>query len=357
MSFLLTIWRCNAVFNFVIVYLSDEQLIPVSQSNLSHTTSSKESTDSKSDDSAKQKHSNSQIITSNQKERRETSKSIGQMVGRCAIALLFIGKMLTSLKKRRAKMSTLSARVKVPDDILNDIWSENREFILEKYVFDTNYFNFIWNLINLYGPKMSGPKKTEVNILGEEARENETKKQKIEHEKERVKLVKREEKETDKDKDKDKEKKKEKKKKERQKEENQKENNKNNKGTTTTTKENDKSDATSKEPKTNLNKEKLSEMAKNSIKEPENGKVVAQNYSKESIEPKHIKKLPSFEHSSESSEESSDNEEKLEEYFRNIEVFEKKGNSSLYHILSRSYSFINKPTKQTIGSMGYRIRS
>lgn len=42
------------------------------------------------------------------------------------------------------------AQVPIPEDIMKKIWKENREFIVEKHVFDKNFFNFIWRLINLY---------------------------------------------------------------------------------------------------------------------------------------------------------------------------------------------------------------
>jgi hypothetical protein len=99
---------------------------------------------------------------------------------------------------------------------------------------------------------------------------------------------------------------------------------------------------------------------KNSINKSENGKVGTQNYGKENIGAKHMRKLPSFETSSDGSEseESSENEEKLEEYFRKIEVFEKKGHYSFsYLILSLVFSLTSQQNKRLLLWLTYRIRS
>ena len=37
-----------------------------------------------------------------------------------------------------------NAIVPVPEDIMAKIWKENREYIVEKHVFDQNYFNFVY---------------------------------------------------------------------------------------------------------------------------------------------------------------------------------------------------------------------
>eukprot|EP01119_Soliformovum_irregulare_P021052 TRINITY_DN6926_c0_g2_i1.p1 TRINITY_DN6926_c0_g2~~TRINITY_DN6926_c0_g2_i1.p1 ORF type:complete len:2370 (+),score=711.86 TRINITY_DN6926_c0_g2_i1:42-7151(+) len=42
-------------------------------------------------------------------------------------------------------------------EMLNSIWEDNTEFLLEKYVFDVDYFTFIWGIVNLY----SNPSKVE----------------------------------------------------------------------------------------------------------------------------------------------------------------------------------------------------
>ena len=42
-----------------------------------------------------------------------------------------------------------NAIVPVPEDIMAKIWKENREYIVEKHVFDQNYFNFVWRLVCL----------------------------------------------------------------------------------------------------------------------------------------------------------------------------------------------------------------
>ena len=47
-------------------------------------------------------------------------------------------------------LAPLSSTVQVPTTIMEKIWKENREYIVEKHVFDPNYFNFVWRLICLY---------------------------------------------------------------------------------------------------------------------------------------------------------------------------------------------------------------
>ena len=65
--------------------------------------------------------------------------------------------------KNNEIISSLSANVPIPEDIMNKIWKENREFIIEKHIFDKNFFNFIWKLINLYTTPeyLQKPKATE----------------------------------------------------------------------------------------------------------------------------------------------------------------------------------------------------
>jgi ubiquitin C-terminal hydrolase len=299
------------------------------QENNNTKDKAKEPTDSKSDDNDNEEHSS----RNNWTERVDLSSStIEQMISRCAFALLFIGKLIVALKRRRAKMSTLSARVKVPDDILKDIWDENRQFILEKYIFDPTYFSFIWNLINIYSPKLSGTKNTASSEQNEKEEKKDPRKIKSEHDK--VKLVKKEES----DKERDKGKKKDKKDKKKEKKENQKDEN-NNKATTISAsvskdKDKPKGGGSPKEPKivavansnNNKNDSGNTKTLNNKIKETDNERATVQNTERERIDGKiHNKKASSLGSSSESSDstESSKTEEELEQYCRKIKVFEK----------------------------------
>jgi len=40
-------------------------------------------------------------------------------------------------------------RVLVPKTLLTEIWNENSEFLIRKHLFDGEYFNFLWSIVNL----------------------------------------------------------------------------------------------------------------------------------------------------------------------------------------------------------------
>eukprot|EP01090_Pellita_catalonica_P009700 TRINITY_DN2082_c1_g1_i1.p1 TRINITY_DN2082_c1_g1~~TRINITY_DN2082_c1_g1_i1.p1 ORF type:complete len:946 (-),score=239.67 TRINITY_DN2082_c1_g1_i1:53-2668(-) len=78
------------------------------------------------------------------------------------LALLFIARLK---RQQRAKMLAEKKRQRdeqrrkylagetnsiVPEDIVNSIWGENREFLLQKYIHGTDFFRFIWDICNLY---------------------------------------------------------------------------------------------------------------------------------------------------------------------------------------------------------------
>jgi hypothetical protein len=54
-------------------------------------------------------------------------------------------------------------KVQIPQHIVGHIWAENTEFILEKHVFDPEYFKFVWNVVNLFTFSHKKKQKTELN--------------------------------------------------------------------------------------------------------------------------------------------------------------------------------------------------
>jgi len=44
----------------------------------------------------------------------------------------------------------LTAKVPVNPELLRAVWDDNRAFILDRYIFNDDYFEFIWSLVNFY---------------------------------------------------------------------------------------------------------------------------------------------------------------------------------------------------------------
>jgi ubiquitin C-terminal hydrolase len=53
-------------------------------------------------------------------------------------------------EKKPTLRRTSSARVAIPSKIFNAIWEENATYWRDKYVFDPQYFDFLWNLIDQF---------------------------------------------------------------------------------------------------------------------------------------------------------------------------------------------------------------
>eukprot|EP01129_Flabellula_baltica_P014013 TRINITY_DN6628_c0_g1_i1.p1 TRINITY_DN6628_c0_g1~~TRINITY_DN6628_c0_g1_i1.p1 ORF type:complete len:2292 (+),score=457.58 TRINITY_DN6628_c0_g1_i1:2-6877(+) len=50
----------------------------------------------------------------------------------------------------------------ISPEILNGIWSSNMEFLMQRHIFNNVYFNFIWNVMNIYTPN------TEITVSTED---------------------------------------------------------------------------------------------------------------------------------------------------------------------------------------------
>jgi len=61
-------------------------------------------------------------------------------------------------------MSRQRPRVVVSPELLKEIWDENSEFLIRKHLFDVDYFNFMWSLVNLVQPKKRELSKVEVEL-------------------------------------------------------------------------------------------------------------------------------------------------------------------------------------------------
>ncbi|KAL6065920.1 USP domain-containing protein [Balamuthia mandrillaris] len=83
------------------------------------------------------------------------------------LAVLFLAK-LEAARRRKQKEDERKRREEqkkkflsgesnciIPDSIMNAIWEENRQFLMEKYVHDEDYLNFIWDFTNLYASRIA----------------------------------------------------------------------------------------------------------------------------------------------------------------------------------------------------------
>ncbi|GAM23819.1 hypothetical protein SAMD00019534_069940 [Acytostelium subglobosum LB1] len=54
-----------------------------------------------------------------------------------------------SVPSPNTESQLVSTKPKIPKEVLETVWNENRSFLLEKYLFDVDFTTFIWDIVNL----------------------------------------------------------------------------------------------------------------------------------------------------------------------------------------------------------------